>query len=60
SPSAALRCMLRRCYVPPRTLRSGGFAPGRAERGRAFHFAIRIFTFYEIIKRDGGKGKSRD
>ncbi|MCX5909157.1 MAG: hypothetical protein NTY64_18805 [Deltaproteobacteria bacterium] len=46
SPSAALRCILRRCGVPPSTPHSGGFA--RLASG-AFYFAIQILTFYEFI-----------
>ncbi|MCX5906526.1 MAG: hypothetical protein NTY64_04870 [Deltaproteobacteria bacterium] len=38
SPPAALRCILRRCGVPPSTPHSGGFA--RLAPG-AFYFAIR-------------------
>ncbi|MCX5906484.1 MAG: hypothetical protein NTY64_04650 [Deltaproteobacteria bacterium] len=46
SPSAALRCILRRCGVPPSTPHSSGFA--RLASG-AFYFAIQILTFYEFI-----------
>jgi hypothetical protein len=47
SPSAALRCFLRRCGVPVSTPHSSGFA--RLASG-AFYIAIQILTFYEIIK----------
>ncbi|MCX5907517.1 MAG: hypothetical protein NTY64_10095 [Deltaproteobacteria bacterium] len=47
SPSAALRCILRRCGVPPSTPHSSGFA--RLASG-VFYFAIHILTFYEFIK----------
>jgi hypothetical protein len=41
SPSAALRCILRRCGVPPKYASLGRFcAPGPAKRGRAFYLAI--------------------
>ncbi|MBM4332611.1 MAG: hypothetical protein FJ117_15580 [Deltaproteobacteria bacterium] len=46
SPSAALRCIIRRCGVPLSTPHSSGFA--RLTYG-AFYFAIPILTFYEII-----------
>jgi len=47
SPSAALRCILRRCGVPLSTPHSSGFA--RLASG-AFYFAMPLKTFYEIIK----------
>jgi hypothetical protein len=47
SPSAALRCILRRCGVPLSTPHSSEFA--RLASG-AFYFAIQILTFYESIK----------
>ncbi|MCX5907914.1 MAG: hypothetical protein NTY64_12210, partial [Deltaproteobacteria bacterium] len=50
SPSAVLRCILRRCGVPPSTPHSSGFA--RLASG-AFYFAIQILTFYEFINLDG-------
>ncbi|MCX5907860.1 MAG: hypothetical protein NTY64_11935 [Deltaproteobacteria bacterium] len=46
SPSAALRCILRRCGVPPSTPHSSGFA--RLASG-AFYEAISLATFYETI-----------
>jgi hypothetical protein len=46
SPSAALRCFLRRCGVPVSTPYSSGFA--RLASG-AFYIAIQILTFYESI-----------
>jgi hypothetical protein len=46
SPSAALRCILRRCGVPVSTPHSSGLA--RLASG-AFYIAIQIFTFYEPI-----------
>ncbi|MCX5907704.1 MAG: hypothetical protein NTY64_11100 [Deltaproteobacteria bacterium] len=47
SPSAALRCILRRCGVPPSTPHSSsGFA---CLASGAFYFAIQILTFYEFI-----------
>ncbi|MCX5907636.1 MAG: hypothetical protein NTY64_10730 [Deltaproteobacteria bacterium] len=50
SASAALRCILRRCGVPPSTPHSSGFA--RLASG-AFYFAIQILAFYEFIKIPG-------
>ncbi|MCX5906090.1 MAG: hypothetical protein NTY64_02590 [Deltaproteobacteria bacterium] len=41
-----MRCILRRCGVPPSTPHSSGFA--RLASG-AFYFAIQILTFYEFI-----------
>ncbi|MCX5906078.1 MAG: hypothetical protein NTY64_02520, partial [Deltaproteobacteria bacterium] len=41
-----MRCILRRCGVPPSTSHSGGFA--RLASG-AFYFAIQNLTFYEFI-----------
>jgi hypothetical protein len=49
SPSAALRCFLRRCGVLVSTPHSSGFA--RLASG-AFYIAIQILTFYESIKVD--------
>ncbi|MDO8747166.1 MAG: hypothetical protein Q7J70_05860, partial [Thermodesulfovibrionales bacterium] len=49
SPSAALRCIHRRCSVPLSTLHSSGFA--RLASG-AFYFTILILTFYESINLD--------
>jgi hypothetical protein len=46
SPSAALRCFLRRCGVLVSTPHSSGFA--RLASG-AFYIAIQILTFYESI-----------
>jgi hypothetical protein len=46
SPSAALRCFLRRCGVPVSTPHSSGFA--RLASG-VFYIAIQILTFYESI-----------
>ncbi|MCX5908838.1 MAG: hypothetical protein NTY64_17095, partial [Deltaproteobacteria bacterium] len=42
-----MRCILRRCGVLPSTPLSSGFT--RLASG-AFYFAIKILTFYEIIK----------
>jgi hypothetical protein len=47
SPSAALRCILRRCGVPVSTPHSSGLA--RLASG-AFYIAIQIMTFHESIK----------
>jgi hypothetical protein len=46
SPSAALRCITRRCGVPVSTPHSSGLA--RLASG-AFYIAIQILTFYESI-----------
>jgi hypothetical protein len=47
SPSAALRCILRRCGVPVSTPHSSGLA--RLASG-AFYITIQILAFYESIK----------
>jgi hypothetical protein len=47
NPSAALRCILRRCGVPCKYAHSSGLA--HLASG-AFYFAIQILTFYESIR----------
>ncbi|MCX5910240.1 MAG: hypothetical protein NTY64_24465 [Deltaproteobacteria bacterium] len=51
SPSAALRCILRRCGVPPSTPHSSGFV--RALHLELFTLPSALMTFYEAINITG-------